>query len=68
MKVERIGAFCNTINLHLAKICLENQFLVLRVAILRRFYCKVTSPLFPSEMITKVETTQQTTVSSVAQW
>ena len=45
MKVESIadaplGAFCNTFDLHLAMIGLENQFLVfLRVAVLDRLYC-----------------------------
>ena len=42
MKVESIaelGAFCNTFDLHLAIIGLENQILVfLRVAVLYRFY------------------------------
>ena len=34
------GAICNTFDLHLAKIGLENQFVVfLRVAVLHRFYC-----------------------------
>ena len=44
MKVEGIaeclGAFCNTFQLHLAIIGLENQFSVLlQVAVLQRFYC-----------------------------
>ena len=44
MKVKSIaecfGAFCNTFDLNLAIIGLENQFLVfLRVAILDRLYC-----------------------------
>ena len=44
MKVESIaecfGAFCNTFDLHLVIIGLENQFsVILRVAILYRFYC-----------------------------
>ena len=45
MKVESIsecslGAFCNTFDLHLTMICLENQFLVFsRVDVLDRFYC-----------------------------
>ena len=35
-----LGAFCNTFDLHLAIIGLENQFSVfLRVAILHRFFC-----------------------------
>ena len=35
-------AFCNTFDLHYAKIGLENQFLVFfRVAVLHRFYCGV---------------------------
>ena len=44
MKVDSIaecsvGAFCNTFDLHLAIIGLENQLLVfLRVAVLHRFY------------------------------
>ena len=34
-----LGAFCNTFNLHLVIIALENHFLVfLRVAVLHRFY------------------------------
>ena len=38
------GAFCNTFDLHLAIIGLENQFLVfLRVAVLHRFYCNFKS-------------------------
>ena len=49
MKVESIaesslGAFCNTFDLHLAIIGLENQFLVfLRMAVLHSFYCKLIS-------------------------
>ena len=35
-----LGAFCNTFDLHLAIIGLENQFSVfLRFAVLHRFYC-----------------------------
>ena len=33
-----LGAFCNTFDLHLAIIGLENQFSV-RVAFLHKFYC-----------------------------
>ena len=37
-----LGAFCNTFDLHLVLIGLENQFLgFLREAILHRFYCNV---------------------------
>ena len=42
MKVESIAecSFCNTADLHLAIIGLENPFLVFfRVAVLDRFYC-----------------------------
>ena len=40
-----LGAFCNTFDLHLAIIGLENKFLVyLRVAILDRFYFTKTTP------------------------
>ena len=40
MKVENIGAFCNTFDLHYAIIGLENQFLVfLRVPVIHKFYC-----------------------------
>ena len=39
MKVESFAAFCNTFDLYLAIIGLENQVLVfLRVVILHRFY------------------------------
>ena len=40
-KVESIAEwFCNTFDLHLAIIDLENQFSVFfRVAVLHRFYC-----------------------------
>ena len=45
MQNAPLGAFCNTFDLHLAIIGLENQFAVfLRVAVLHRFYC-VTSDL-----------------------
>ena len=40
MQNAPLGAFCNTFDMHLAIIGLENQFAVfLRVAVLRRFYC-----------------------------
>ena len=40
MKVESNAEFCNTFDLHLAIIGLENQFSVfLRVVVLHRFYC-----------------------------
>ena len=39
MKNAPLGAFCNTFDLHLVIIGLENQFVVfLRVAVLHRFY------------------------------
>ena len=40
MKVESIVEFINTFDLHEAIIGYENQFIVLRVAVLHRFYCK----------------------------
>ena len=44
------GAFCNTLDLHLAITGLENQFPVfLRVAVLHRFYCYI-SKLNTSEI------------------
>ena len=47
MKIEGLqnaphGAFCITFDLHIAIICLEDQFFVfLREAVLDRFYCIV---------------------------
>ena len=40
MKVESIAKFCNTFDLHQAFIGLENHFVVvLRVAVLHKFFC-----------------------------
>ena len=40
MKVEIIGAFYNTFDLHLTIIGLENQFSIFfGIAVLQRFYC-----------------------------